>query len=323
MDGEAPMRFFLDETSFELPAGIAPESLEGWIEALVQVLGARHIAGDDVYRWSKLAEEIEVVPGKLLCDLLYQQPELSGFTIDRDARVALQQALNRCVDWDDRVEPAPEPFVEIDGEAQLAPTVAVVHSLVVASRGACCLALGARASRTGPRRVRVREVEAEVHFVTHDDQVCLFFRSLFEVEDLGADAYMSNAPRAFPALVFAPGLASQFGRFETPYAEVRPHVTKHLSVLNDHFQKVHRERKDRTDDAIGEFGIDASLELGKTHRNKDAMRQRTVVIGGTPVVCEWHTKIKRHTDRIHFHPGDPKVMGGRLVVGLFKDHFDT
>lgn len=133
---------------------------------------------------------------------------------------------------------------------------------------------------------------------------------------------MENAIRAFPDLVFAPGLASQIPRFETPYREVRPQVTKHLAVLNDHFQRVRRERKDKTSEAIGEYGIDASLERSTTHKNKTAMKQRTLTIDGASVVCEWHTKIKRHIDRIYFAPGNPKVAGGRLIVGFFTDHFD-
>jgi hypothetical protein len=314
------MRFFLEETSFELPLNLEPAVLEQHLEALVKLVRARHDEGDDVFRWSKLLEEVEVRPGTLLCDLVYQQIE--QLPVDRDLRLTLQQVFNRCVQWDDRLDPVPDPRVEIDGAACVAPTVSVVHSLLSSEHGAACLSLGVRADRSGVRPVRAGETTHNIHFLTHDAELPIFYRTLFEIEDLDPDAYMENAARAFPAIVFAPGLASQFSKFQTPYPDIRPDVTKHLAVLNDHFQRVHRERKDKTSEAIGEYGIDASLERGKTHKNKDAMKQRTVVIDGHPVVCEWHTKIKRHTDRIHFDPGDPNVAGGRLIVGLFKDHFD-
>lgn len=319
MPDEIPMRFFLEETSFELPAGLDFAAIERCLEAFVGLMRARHEQAHEVFRWSRL-DEIEVRPGTPFCDLLYQ--EVASLPIDHDLRKALQEVINRCVHWDERVESAPPPLVDIAGVSCTSPTGALVHALLSAQHGIACLSPGARAERAGPVSVRVGAVAHEVYFITDEAHLPLFYRTLFEVEDLDADAYMENAPFAFPQLIFAPGLASQFVRFATPYSEVRSHVTKHLSVLNDHFQRVHKERKDTTDAAIGAYGIDASLERGKTHKNKAAMKQRTVAIDGVPVVCEWHTKIKRHEDRIYFDPGDPKVAGGRLVVGHFAKHFD-
>lgn len=165
VDGEA-MRFFVDETSFELPAGIAVDTLERHIETFIQLVGARHKQGEDVLRWSKLFEETEVQPGTRLFELLYTS--LEQLPIDRDTRLGLQQALNRCVLWDDRIEPVMESHIEIDGVSSIAPTIAVVHAQISARSGAACLALGARSERTGIQAVRAGEATHDIHFVTHE-----------------------------------------------------------------------------------------------------------------------------------------------------------
>jgi hypothetical protein len=321
LDGGAPMRYFVDETSFELPNGIDPGALEEHLEAFIRLIRGRHAEDKNVFKWSEL-DRIEVQPGIYLCDLLYNQ-RLEQLPIDRDTRGALRETLNRCVAWDDRIESATDPHLQIDGVDCIAQTVAVVHGQLSAERGAVCLALGARPERTGVCAVRLGEVTRDIHFVARGPKLLEFYRAVFEIEDLDPDAYMEHATEAFPDLEFAPKLASQIPRFKTPYREIRPLLTKHLAVLNDHFQRVHRQHKDTTDDAIGGYGIDASSERGKTHKNKKAMKQRTLLVDRVEVVCEWHTKIKRYIDRVYFHPGDAKVAGGRLIVGFFTDHFDT
>ena len=70
--------------------------------------------------------------------------------------------------------------------------------------------------------------------MTRQPELLCFYRAISEIEDLDPDAYMENAIRAFPDLFFVPGLSSQIPRFHTPYGEIRPRLTKHLAVLNDH-----------------------------------------------------------------------------------------
>lgn len=333
------MRFFVEETSFALPAGVDPAALERHIDAFIELVNMRHEQAEDVFRWSRLIEEVAVQPGTLLCDLLYQA--LPHLPLDKDTQLGLQQALNRCVEWDDRIEEVSDPNVEIDNVPCEAPTVVAVHSLISAGRGAACLTLGARPDRSGVHRVRVGERTHEIHFATRDAALPLFYRTLFEIEDLDPDAYMENAPRAFPEIAFVPGLAQQFARFKTKYRDVRPIVTAHLGTLNDHFQRLYKESKyqpDETQNALrAMYGVDASPESPKTRTNKKAIKQREVEIDrvtigtravsvGEKVPCEWHTKITPTADRIHFHPGDTseeKIAEGKIIVGIFAEHLDT
>lgn len=317
--GESRMRFFVDETSFELPGQTDAEALEQGIETFIALVKACRAKNEDIFRWPGLFE-VEVVPGIPLHRLLYET--IDALPIDKITLRSAQVALLRCVDWEDRVKPVPDPNVEITLAACVAPSAAVARTHVASGKGAACLCLGLRADRSGTLTVRAGTEANEVHFMTRASALPTFYRSLFEVEDLDANAYMANTTHAFPDIVFAEGLAGQFGRFEWVYREARPMVTKHLSVLNDHFQRVHKEAKHKTDAVIGEYGIDASLERGTTHKNKKAMKQREVVVDGETIVCEWHTKLARHTGRIHFHPGEDGVLGGRLVVGLFAGHLE-
>ena len=339
MAEELAMHFFVEETSFMLPAGIDAAVIERHLDAFISLVNARHKQGEDVFRWSKLLGETEVQPGTLLVDVLYQ--ELEHLPLDKDTKLGLMQALNRCVEWDDRIEKVPDPRVDIDGVGCEAPTVAVVHSRISARSGAACLALGARTDRSGVHIVRSGDSTREIHFVTHEAALPLFYRTLFEIEELDADAYMKNAPRAFPEIAFVPGLAEQFSRFDTKYRDVRRAVTKHLGALNDHFPRLIKKHNGQTPLVIAELSaychVDASPEGPKTHANKAAMRERdveidTVIVGhrevvvGRKVRCEWHTKIEPDADRIHFHPGDTsddKVAEGRLVVGIFANHLTT
>lgn len=51
------------------------------------------------------------------------------------------------------------------------------------------------------------------------------------------------------------------------------------------------------------------------------MRARKVTVAGRDVVCEWHSKIYPHTDRIYF--SIPQGEDGKIVVGSICDHLPT
>ena len=65
-------------------------------------------------------------------------------------------------------------------------------------------------------------------------------------------------------------------------------------------------------------GVDCSMESPSTHGNLAAMREREVDFGGHTLLCEWHAKLERHQNRVHF-----KVQNGRVFVGMFVDHLST
>lgn len=331
-------RFFVEETSFHLEAPPPADVLEQRLQDFIALLEACRAKGEPIGRSNDLFE-VELFPGLSLSDLLFQpRPELE---LDPLVRKTLQAALFRCVEWNAPSRPERGPQVRIGETLGDAATVALVHALLGEAHGSACLCLGLRADRSGALEVRDGNGAAqEVHFIASRAMLPTFYRSLFELEDLSAEAYMSNAAHAFPAIAFAPGLSSQLSRFHTPYKDVRPAVTHHLAVLNDHFQEVYRQAAFipvmTTKLLNSSYGVDATRESEQTRHNKKAMRERDVsvthvLVAGQkvtvtvdrPVRCEWHTKITWNKGRIHFDPGDEQVAGGRLFVGIFHEHLTT
>lgn len=330
-------RFFIDETSFRLDGAPSTDALTRRIEAFIALLDACREKGGPVIR-SKDLFEIELCPGILLSDLLFHPPP--DLTLDRIVLRALQTTLFRCVEWDPPLHLEHPGEVDIAGVRCEASSVNIVHALVERRHGAACLCLDFRPDRSGAQSVCAGRVLLDIHFLTDRAMLPVFYRSLFDLEDMDADAYMDNAGHAFPDIAFSPGLNVQFPRFRTRYHDVRPEVTRHLAALNDHFQSIFKQADyapDRTQDLLNSiYHVDASKESPLTRRNKKAMRERDVLVDhvlvagrkvpvalARPVRCEWHTKIKPTTDRIHFHPGDKEVAEGRLFVGIFHAHLKT
>jgi len=110
-------------------------------------------------------------------------------------------------------------------------------------------------------------------------------------------------------------------------------VTAGLADLNDHLPKVLKAEKEgaaiaKRFHALSEFEI--SPESPKTHKNKKAMDKRSVVFkkveigkvkyGTVTVSCEWHLKIRKTTDRIHYYN---HTQSNRIWIGIFTAHLPT
>lgn len=320
--GSPALRFLVDETSFELAGEPPPEALEDACRGFNELVLACKEKEGAVYRWSGIYDR-DLWPGFPLHQFLYGVKYRQDF--DHDSRSALMLALDRCIEWDEMVVPQPTGDVTIQGLSCWAPSISVTHQLL-ANRGAGCVGLGLRPDRRGRARVLSAGSEREVFFLVAVAELPEFYRMLFELEDLDSEKFMENAVYAFPQLVFAGGLASQVRRFKTRYREVRPEIARHLAVLNDHFRRIFEEcRGDSStvSNTLAAHGVDASLESPNTHASRKAMQQREVSFGGRTFVCEWHTKIRPTTDRIHFYPGDREKTGGKVLIGIFTDHLPT
>lgn len=317
------MRYCIDEHGFKQTAGELEDLARHIQDFISLVQSCRGETGEQIGRWSELYS-CEVLPGVPLARLLYEA-DFPG-ALDRDLRLALAEAINRCVEWDAR-EPLPVPVhVEVDGEQFVAHTIAFTHAQAGAGRATANLCLGC-AGRSGRREVTRGGVTCSLHFVATEAERLPFLREVPEIEDLDEDAYMAHAPHAFPTLYFVAGMAQQFRRFTRPYRDLRAWVTEHLAALNDHFRTIFADHQGEPSKVMAEFlsrcKVDASPESPNTRRNKSAMRERLVLVEGREVWCEWHTKLEPRYNRIHFHPGSPGVAGGRLVVGIFHRHLST
>ncbi|MGH3693297.1 MAG: hypothetical protein ACRDRX_04730 [Pseudonocardiaceae bacterium] len=52
------------------------------------------------------------------------------------------------------------------------------------------------------------------------------------------------------------------------------------------------------------------------------MRKRYVAYEGSRYCCEWHAKIERHRNRIHFTL-PAAGPAGRILIGIFTEHLDV
>lgn len=315
-----PPRFCLDETSFSLAMAQAPE-IERLFENLIDLVRRCH---DDEQRVARSVDLdcIDLLPGVPLCDVLYGDA-VAG--LDREVRQAMIEIVNRCIMWDADQREAPVADVVITGARREARSVAFAHAQVSAGHACACLCLVE--DRAGVFDVTYQDRAQRLHFI-HDAerQIPPFYREIPEIEDMDEACYMDHTALMFPQLHFMPGLAQQFRRFTRPYRQIRVEVTRHLGLLNDHFQHVflsHKGEPGPTENEMNAHGIALSPESPKTRHNKAAMRERKIMIGPHTLHCEWHCKLDPTENRIHFHPGRPDIAAGKVVIGIFAAHLTT
>ncbi|HEX5493066.1 MAG TPA: AAA family ATPase [Mycobacteriales bacterium] len=150
-----------------------------------------------------------------------------------------------------------------------------------------------------------------------------FWRSLFRLEDVGEHGFFDLARLAFPRLVFHSELS--FRRFVGAYPDLRDRVVTILAGLCDHFADEYATSSGVPRDievAMGRHRVDLSLESPKTRASQRLMRLRDVTHDGRVFRCEWHAKLERHRNRIHF-AAPSEHLGGRILVGIFDKHRDT
>ena len=152
----------------------------------------------------------------------------------------------------------------------------------------------------------------------------LHYRRQIDTENVSEDRFIEVCANAFPNLFFVPDLKKQFRRFHSPYADLRPLLIRDLAGLNDHFQRIFRENNGSPFETSRRMAplcnVNVSREGPGTHANSNAMKAREIVVQGTVITCEWHSKLHPNIDRIYFHPGKPELANNRIIVGIFADH---
>lgn len=318
-------RFCISEAGLPLPLpeleDDAADELAAVLERFTERLSRCREDGQEVARWSQF-DFIEVAPGLRMDQLLYQEGVL-----DRAQRLLLMEALRHCVLWDDG-EQGVDPLapITVGGDEVWAPSVAWAHAQHGAGRAVACLPLAAEPA--GPIAVCAAGKTRTIFFLGHraggDDPWLAFYRSVPEVEDHDEDTYLVLAPLLFPALHFKAGIARELRRFDGDFPSLRVEVTRHLAALNDHFRAVftaHRGEPRRVEAEMrARCEVTLSPESGNTKANRAAWAERKIVIDGRELHCDWHTKLAPHKNRIHFHPGDRDVAGGKIIIGIFHEH---
>ena len=303
-------RFLIDEGSLSEVALEGAERLSEAFESLVAIVQEtrEHGVGKHTSVWEAQ------LGGHRLYEWLFENAR----GIDREVATALQIALDRSPDWDAAWPPSGLPEeVEISGVAQKA--ISVSAAIRETRQGHAVGCLSCRASRSGRLPVLMDGLSTDVHFISLSGDVLAFFRDVPEIEDLDEDAYFANARYAFPRVRFVRD-RTHFRHFEESYKSIRRRVTAHLSVINDHGRSVldSAEPASAKQARFGSYGINASGESAQTRADKKAMKQREVSVGDRVIVCDWHTKLRPHIDRIYFNATSTTTV----VVGAFRDHLD-
>lgn len=313
--GDFRPRVVVDEASFDfrdVPDADAEVALEQFNDSLDTLRD-----NSQVPAVCSLYAYVECRDGLKLLDLLYSR----ATEVDPDVCRRTGLLLDRCQDWDDEAPAGCEPL-DLPETPIPAFSVGFAFTMALSGRAVGCLVVRS-CPRRDFRRLSRGSSAAEVLFFAEASETRRVWRQAYALEDVAEQEFFAVATFAFPSLVFHPSL--RFGRFDGSYVVVRDPVVRILSALDDHFPRVLTERQGLPRDiaaAMGQYGVDLSPESPTTHASEALMRQREVIYSGTTYRCEWHAKIERNRNRIHFTlpAGGP---GGCVLIGIFAEHLDV
>lgn len=308
-------RVVVDEASFDFRE-LADAEVERALDEFNDALDALRRDGQPPAVYSDYCS-VECRDGMELVQLLYSP----AADIDPDVRRRTGLLLDRCWEWDNDAPPGCAPM-DLPGTFIPAFSVGYAFAMGLAGRAVGCLVFPT-CSRRGLLTLNGEAGDVKVVFFAAAFEVREVWRHAFALEDVAEDEFFAVAAFAFPKLVFHPDL--RFGKFAGRYAALRDPVVRILRALNDHFPRMLAEHKGIPHDvaaAMGKYGIDLSPESSKTHANEASMRERYVTYNGTRYCCEWHVKIERQRNRIHFTL-PAAGPAGRILIGIFTVHLNV
>jgi len=315
------VRFCVGDFSLEhLPA----QGHEAALETFATLLAEVHAEGERVASPSGVFNlSLDSASGARLYDVLYNVDH-EGY-LNKDTRLALQQALNRCEALDDTFA-AQGVDLSIGDRNFVSESVEFVIAMTKSNCATACLDVRRNDFPSGRQTVKYAESEVAVQFVTNAAEKTGFYQDVLYIEDLSESQFVRHAHIAYPRLHLVDGIDRQFRRFRDDYATVRPVVARHLAALNNHFRRLLDEYGNIAQVCkamAAQAGIDISIESFSTRHNKAAMNKRKVQVGGAEVICELHTKLSPTHDRIYFYPGKAELVDNRIVIGIFDEHLPT
>jgi uncharacterized protein YciU (UPF0263 family) len=307
-------RFVIDESGFEFTDD-DPEVVEQTLLKFVDLLSYANETGTGVVRWSEIFY-VESHSGRELHELLF-----SLDVIDRDIRVLFGRLLEKVPCWNDHPE-AFAPSFEFgvgDTALSMAPAVGLCTESQRRKCAAACLTTD-QSHRRGPVEVvdRADDERTTIHFLVTREDAPLFWRFVIGLEDLNASEVEEVSELAFPRLLFSDRTWARVDRFEGKFRDYRDLLIRDLSGLNDYAVEVWKENVEPARiiaEMRAKCQVSCSRESSNTHRNSKAMAERIVRFDGADSLCEWHTKLEGHRNRIHF-----EVRSECVLVGIFDQH---
>ena len=240
--------------------------------------------------------------------------------LDRDQSMLLLTLLDRCFAWDRPDDEDFCPGVVVNGNQYDGEGIAWARAQAILKNWTAVVTTHHRFA-AGVHRVESpsESVPVDVYFSASVKDHPGFYRELYEWQDVPESGFFARARHAFPRLVFAAGLS--FRNFQGAYRTLRPQVVRHLGRINDEFPEVYAEERGMSNQISSRLGIEVSIE-GNTRGSQSLMRQRDVEFCGQVYRCEWHSKIERHRNRIHFHVIDG-TLEKKILIGIFHEHLAT
>lgn len=305
--GEA--RFIVDETSV---TGRALESNDT-MEALADLVEEMELIREN-------ADEIAIISGY---GIDWDEPDTSALSSHhaRDVWELRGQALrllDKCTILDEDPSFVVDPAVLVAGDARESFGLAAAYERRRAGAGVGVLLVGECESPLGMSREGADL--CPVPAVWDRDSGATFYQGVIRDEARNDDDFFAFAPLAFPRTRFVPAL--RFNRFDGTFRDMLPEVVRHLGILDHDFINAYRANNGRSDLVAERLRLNISMESPNTRRVARLMRLREVEFDGKPYLCEWHSKIEPHRNRIHLaiaqDDGEEVVL-----VGIFVDHLPT
>jgi len=311
------IRFVIDESSFNFTA-LSIDDIGDRLDRFNFTLG-------ELIRHHRVARADEALCNECLDNVpLYEYFDTAdGKSLDRDIRLLfLHLSLNRCEIWDDSTPDLPDS-VQIGTVEDECMALSVGYALHRRTQGFSVACIVFPDSRDGWIQVSAGSRKADLFFFGNNAATIHFWRSLYRAESIDEARFLDLVAEAFPSLVFCEGI--DFRRFDGKYRDLRDHVVRALGAINDHFAQALADGNgipDKVQSTLGQFHLDVSPESPKTRSSKNLMNHRNAEYRGLKFVCEWHAKIERHRNRIHFSIPDPRI-GDKILIGHFVDHLPT
>ena len=309
LDVVGDARFIVDETS------VTARALErdDMMDALADLVEEMELVRGH-------AEEIAIISGY---GDAWDEPDTSALSGDRvgdvwQLRGRALRLLDKCAHLDEDPSFVVEPAVLVAEEARESYGLAAAYERRRAGAGVGVFVLGACKSPLGVGRPGADA--CAVPAVWDRDSGGVFYQAVIRDEATNDDDFFAHAALAFPHTRFVPGL--RFNRFDGDFKALLPQVVRHLGILDRDFIGVYRAQNGRSDLVAHHLGLDISMESPNTRRAPTLMRLREVEFGGKSYVCEWHSKIEPHRNRIHLAIGQD-AGDDVVLIGIFVDHLPT
>ncbi|MGH3900147.1 MAG: hypothetical protein ACRDTA_18285 [Pseudonocardiaceae bacterium] len=261
--------------------------------------------------------EVKCRDGLELVQFLYDR----ATEVDPDVCRRTGVLLDRCQEWDNKAPAGCEPL-DLPETPIPAFSAGFALTMGLSGRAVGCLVV-ATCQRQGSLTLSSGSGSADVVFFTEATEAHRVWRQAFALEDVPEHEFFVVAAYAFPTLIFHPDL--RFGKFVGSYTATRDPVVRILCALNDHFRRVlaeHQGLPHAVAAAMGQYGVDLSPESPKTRASDAFMRKRYVTYDESQYCCEWHAKIERHRNRIHFTL-PASGPDGRILIGIFTEHLNV